>query len=225
MVGACYAGALTCFVVANKFTLAANAIFLQATAPIYVLLLAPRLLGEKNRSSDYALTAALALGMGLFFVGEETASATAPKPMLGNIIAIGAGAFVAFGLMGLRWLARAAAGGSEDLTGGAIVAANVIAALLCIPLAAPWSSIAWIDLASVGYLGAIQIGLGYFLLTRGVKGLPAVEVSLLLLLEPLLNTLLAWSVYGETPGPAALAGCAIIGSATFLRVAFAERDS
>ncbi len=56
LVGACYASTLVCFVVATKYTMAANAIFLQSTAPVYVLLLAPRLLNEPNRRSDYVVT-------------------------------------------------------------------------------------------------------------------------------------------------------------------------
>ncbi len=47
-----YAGTLSCFVYANKTTTAANAIFLQYTAPIYILILAPFILKEKFRVSD-----------------------------------------------------------------------------------------------------------------------------------------------------------------------------
>jgi drug/metabolite transporter (DMT)-like permease len=39
-----YAGTLTCFVYANKTTTAANAIFLQYTAPIYILAFEPLVL-------------------------------------------------------------------------------------------------------------------------------------------------------------------------------------
>lgn len=218
LVGACYAGTMICFVVANKFTLAANAIFLQSTAPIYVLLLAPRLLGERNSRSDYVLTATLALAMLLFFVGIEPASKTAPDPALGNLFAVAGGVFLAFGLLGLRLLGREAAAGGRDDSGGAILAANLLAAAICLPVALPMPSLEWIDVALVGYLGAIQIALGYVLVTRGVRGLPAVEVSLLLLLEPLLNTLWAWGIHGEQPGCWSLAGCALILAATLARV-------
>jgi len=65
---------------------------------------------------------------------------------------------------------------------------------------------------------AFQIGFAYWLLTRGIRGLPAVEVSLLLLAEPVLNTLWTWAVHGETPGNWSLAGCAVILAATCTRV-------
>src|SRR6266498_2779790 len=41
-----YAATVTFFAVANKLTTAANAIFIQSTAPLWVVLLSPRLLGE-----------------------------------------------------------------------------------------------------------------------------------------------------------------------------------
>jgi len=217
-VGVCYANTLVCFVVATKYTMAANAIFLQSTAPIYVLLLAPRLLGEPNRRSDYFITAALMLGMALFFVEVDAASATASDPAFGNTLAIASGVSMAFALMGLRWLARDAVPGGEDPSGAAALGGNVIAAAACLPFCLPLPALAPIDLAIVGYLGAFQIGFAYWLLTRGIRGLPAVEVSLLLLAEPVLNTLWTWAVHGETPGNWSLAGCAVILAATCTRV-------
>src|SRR5436190_1260690 len=70
-VGAAYATTLILFVRANKLTTAANTIFLQSTAPLYVLLLAPWLLRERPRRRDLAFMAAMAIGLTLFFVGEE----------------------------------------------------------------------------------------------------------------------------------------------------------
>ena len=64
-----YAGTLTCFVVATKWTTAANAIFLQSTAPLYVLCLAPWLLRERIRARDLVFMALLGLGLTLFFFG------------------------------------------------------------------------------------------------------------------------------------------------------------
>lgn len=217
-VGACYAATLVCFVVANKFTIAANAIFLQSTAPLYVLLLAPRLLGEPNRPSDTLVTGLLMLGMGMFFVGVDPAYDTAPDPSFGNGIAVVAGLSLAFALMGLRWLGREPGSPGEDPSGAAVLAGNVLAAALCLPFALPLPALQTSDVILVAYLGAIQIGLAYWLLTRGIRELPAVEVSLLLLAEPLLSTLWAWAVHGEAPGPWSLAGCAVILSATCVRV-------
>jgi drug/metabolite transporter (DMT)-like permease len=67
-VAAVYAATMVLFVVANKLTTAANTIFLQSTAPLYVLLAGPLLLGERVTRADLALMAAVAAGMALFFV-------------------------------------------------------------------------------------------------------------------------------------------------------------
>jgi DME family drug/metabolite transporter len=224
MVGACYASTLVCFVVATKYTMAANAIFLQSTAPIYVLLLAPRLLGEENRRSDYVVTLLLMLGLGLFFVGVDSATDTAPDPTFGNLVAIAAGLSLALGLIGLRRLAREGSVDGEDASGGAVLAGNVMAALVCLPFVFPLSPVQTSDVLLIGYLGAIQIGLGYWILTRGIRGVPAVEVSLLLLAEPVLNGVWAWLVLGEQPGSWSLMGCVVILFATCFRVAMQRRE-
>ena len=71
LVGVAYAATMILFVIANKLTTAANTIFLQGTAPLYLLLLGPWLLGERTRRSDLVFTALLLGGMVLFFVFEE----------------------------------------------------------------------------------------------------------------------------------------------------------
>ena len=224
-VGACYAATFICFVVATKYTMSANAIFLQSTAPIYVLLLAPRLLGEKNRRSDYGVTLILMLGLGLFFVDVDSATSTAPNPAFGNAMAIAAGLSLALGLMGLRWLGRDGPVDGEDLSGAAALAGNVLAAVVCLPFLFPVPDLDVRDLVLVAYLGVIQIGLGYWVLTRGLRSVPAVEVSLLLLAEPVLNAIWVWIVLGEIPGPWSMLGCVLILGATGLRVALQRKPS
>ena len=229
VVGAAYGATMVLFVVANKLTTAANAIFLQATAPLYLLVLGPWLLGERNRRSDVLLTGALAVGMGLFFVGREPPAETATDPALGNLVATAAGFAWAWTLVGLRWIGRRepddeALVGSSDLAGAAIVAGNVLAFLICLPLAFPLPAAAPTDLGLVAYLGVFQIGLAYVLMTRGIERVPALEAALLLLLEPVLSAGLAWSILGERPGTWALAGCLVILTATATRALTAPRD-
>jgi drug/metabolite transporter (DMT)-like permease len=224
-VGSCYAATFICFVVATKYTMSANAIFLQSTAPIYVLLLAPRLLGERNRRSDYVVTIFLMLGLGLFFVDIDSATSTAPNPVFGNAMAIAAGLSLALGLMGLRWLGRDGVVDGEDLSGAAALAGNVLAAVVCLPFLFPVPNLEVGDLLLISYLGAIQIGLGYWVLTRGLQSVPAVEVSLLLLAEPVLNAIWVWIVLGERPGPWSMLGCGLILGATGLRVALQSQSS
>ena len=68
-----------------------------------------------------------------------------------------------------------------------------------------------------------MVALAYVLLTAGLRGVPALEASLLLMIEPVLNPIWAWWLHGETPGRLALAGGAVILAATAVRVVTAAR--
>jgi drug/metabolite transporter (DMT)-like permease len=216
-VGVAYAATMILYVTANKLTTAANTIFLQSTAPIYLLLLGPLLLGERVRRSDLVLTAVMAAGMVMFFVGIDAPVTTAPQPLRGNVIAALSGISWALTILGLRWLGRDQGGREDDAAGGAVIAGNLIACLFCLPFALPATGAEMIDWTIIFYLGVFQIGLAYVCMTFAVRGLPALEASLLLLLEPVLNSIWAWLIHGERPGPCSLAGCAVILAATLLR--------
>jgi drug/metabolite transporter (DMT)-like permease len=207
LVGLAYASTMVLFVSANKLTTSANSIFLQDTAPLYLLLLGPLLLREPIRKSDLLLMAVLAAGLALFFVGEQSPLETAPDPFRGNVMAVVSGLTWAFTVAGLRWL--------EGKGGGmaAVVAGNAIAALGCLPMALPVVSSQPVDWAVVIYLGIFQIGLAYAMMTRAMRHTPALEASLLLLAEPALNPVWTWFVHGERPHTLAITGgCLIIGA-------------
>jgi len=208
-----YAATLTLFVLANKLTTSAATIFLQSTAPVYLLLLSPWLLREPIARRDLAFLGVLAAAMGMVFLGREAPSATAPDPALGNLLAAGSGFAWAFTVLGLRWLARGDEGGARTAAGAA-AAGNLLAFAVCLPFALPMEAPRMVDWALLAYLGAFQIGMAYVLLTGGMRWVPALEGSLLLLLEPALNPIWAWLVHGERPGPWVLAGGATILLAT-----------
>jgi drug/metabolite transporter (DMT)-like permease len=208
LVGMAYASTMVLYVSANKLTTAANTIFLQSTAPMYVLLLGPWLLRERVRRPDLLFTLSLVVGLGLFFVGFEPPQVTAPAPFEGNVLGAMAGLTWALTLVGLRGLGRRRGEGRP--AEAAVVAGNLIACVACLPLALPVAPGPSLDWALVGYLGVFQIGLAYLLLTRGVRHVPALETALLILLEPVLNSLWAWLVHSEQPGPWSLAGCGVI---------------
>ncbi len=214
-VGVAFGATLVLFVTANTLTTAANAIFLQYSAPLYVLLLGPWLLGEPSRRSDLALIALLAIGMLLFFIGQETPSATAPDPLRGNFFGVCAGVAWAFTLLGLRWLARRP--DAVGAGGPAIIAGNVLAFAVCLPWALPMPEATPTDWAVVFYLAAFQIGAAYLCLLRGIRELRALEISLLLAIEPVASGVWAWLVHGEIPGTMALIGCSLIFSSVLLQ--------
>ena len=204
LVGVGYAATLVLFALANKYTTSAHAIFLQSTAPLYLLVAGPLLLGEKVRRSDVLFMTALAAGLALFFGGTEAPRDTATDPELGNLLAAASGVTWALSVSGLRWLAR------DDEQGGAALSA----ALVCIPVAWPLETGTTTDWALLVFLGVCQIGLAYACLSAGVRRVPALEATLLLLLEPVLNPVWTWLVHGEAPGPLALAGAVVILAAT-----------
>ncbi len=212
-VGVAYAATLILFVLANKLTTSASTIYLQSTAPLYVLLLSPWLLKERIRGRDIAFMVALAAGLGLFFVGFDPVSATAPNPKLGNLLATASGLTWALTVMGLRALGK----GGESWGPAGAFWGNIFAALLCLPLALPLAGARPLDFALVGYLGVFQIGFAYLFLIRGLVRVRAFEASLLLLLEPVLNPIWTWLVHGERPGIWSIAGAAVILLATLLK--------
>ena len=214
-VGVGYAATMVLFVAANKLTTAANTIFLQATAPLYVLLLSPLLLRERIRARDVAFIGVVAVGMLLFFVERPPAAATAPDPRTGDLLAALSGVCWAFSIMGLRWMGSRPGGGNPLPT---IVMGNAIAFLACLPMALPARG-GPVDWAVIAYLGVFQIGVAYLLLGSGIRHVPALEASVLLLLEPALNPFWAWLVHGERPGFWSLLGGALILGATLVRTA------
>src|SRR3954466_1905010 len=133
LVGVAYAGCLVLFVLANRLTTAANTIFLQSTAPLYILLLAPWLLKEPIRRRDLGFMLAVGLGLLLFFVGTEQPGTSAPNPDRGNLLALASGFCWALAICGLRWL-TAAPGGSPA---AAVVLGNFTALLIALPFALP----------------------------------------------------------------------------------------
>lgn len=217
-----YALMLILFVSATKLTTAANAIFLQATAPLYLVFLGPLLLKEPTRRADWWTLLVLGAGMALFFLGEPRAQATAPQPMLGNLLAAASGLMWAFVLISLRAWGRRDPAGNQGMQ--VVVAGNLLVALLCLPLAWPLPALRLLDGALLTYLGLFQISLAYFVMTRGMRQVPALEASLILLLEPVLNPIWTWMVLGEQPGWLAIAGGALILGGTLVRFQLAGRQ-
>jgi DME family drug/metabolite transporter len=226
LVGASYAATLILFVQANKLTTSANTIFLQSTAPIYLLILGPLLLREPVRARDLVLLGVFAGGMALCFLGTAERFRTAPNPSLGNLLAAGSGLGWALTIAGLRWMARreGEVGGEEAGAALAATAAgNAIAVVACLPFALGGPAGTPADWGMLAVLGVFQIGLAYVFLTAGMRRVGALEGTLLLLLEPVLNPVWAWLVHGERPGPWSLVGAAAILTATVVYAATDRR--
>ncbi len=192
------------FVQATQLTSAANAILLQYTAPIWVALFSFWFLGERLRRSDYAAIATIFVGMALFF-----GDALTPAGMLGNILAVLAG--IALAWMTLFMRKQKDSSSLETLLLGNLLAAGVGLPFLFMAQVQP------LDWAIVGFLGVFQLGLPFLLYAVAIRSLTAIETILISCLEPILNPILVFVVIGETPGPMAMLGGAVVMGAVLAR--------
>lgn len=197
-----YATLLFLFVWATKHTTAANAIFLQYTAPIYILILAPFVIGEKFHWRDLVTVIFCLAGMSLFFVGDLTIG-----DYQGNIAALGSGIFLGLYIMLLRH--PKALGMSGTIT---VIYGNFLLALLTLPSGiAAIPTATFRDYAAVTFLGVLQIGVAYILFIKGVRGgTRPLDASIIGFIEPLLNPVWVFLFVGERPSNWAVLGGLII---------------
>ena len=199
---ALYAILIILFVMATKTTTAANAIFLQYTAPVYMLILEPLIYKEKFRSRDLITVLVCLGGMALFFVGQLR-----PQDVTGNILALASGFCFALYFLLLRH-PRA----REVNRASSVIYGNTLAVIMT----APWglavlTSLTTHDLIGVSYLGVIQLGISYMLFTSGMaRGVRSLDAGIVCYIEPVLNPVWVFLILGERPSAWALLGGAII---------------
>jgi drug/metabolite transporter (DMT)-like permease len=198
-----YAALLLLFVLSTKLTTAANAIFLQYTAPVYVLLLEPIFYKEKFRGRDFATVAACLVGMSLFFVGKLR-----PEDVSGNLLALGSGVcFALFFLLLRHSKARNVNRASSTIYG------NLIVVVICAPafFGAARRGISPADFGSMAYLGIVQIGFAYLLFTLAMaRGVRSLDAGIIGYVEPVLNPVWVFLFLGERPSGWAMVGGVII---------------
>jgi drug/metabolite transporter (DMT)-like permease len=225
--GCCYAVTLVGFVVANRLTTSANAIFLQYSAPVWAALFGWLICHERPRAKHWACLAAMLLGMACFF-GGSLAAAKGPAAFWGDALAVLTG--VAFGATSV-FMRKAKSGDAADC----LLLAHGLAALA----ASPWlflyppANLDAASLAAIGFLGLAQVGLASLLFAYGIKRLPAVEAVLICVLEPVLNPVWVLLFVGERPSASAFLGgaiivCAVVASQVQLPLrafAFARREN
>ena len=230
-----YATLLFLFVWATKHTTAANAIFLQYTAPVYILILSPFVIGEKFHLRDLVTVIFCIAGMSLFFVGDLTMG-----DYQGNIAALGSGIFLGLYIMLLK---HPKAVGSEETVSSdgtraslpasspdssardsrlktkdplnpviTVIYGNFLLALLTLPSGiAAFPTATLRDYAAVGFLGVFQIGIAYILFIKGVRGgTRPLDASIIGFIEPLLNPVWVFLFVGEQPQKWAILGGAVI---------------
>jgi drug/metabolite transporter (DMT)-like permease len=206
--GACYAGTMVLYIVANKMTTAANAILLQYTDPVYIILFGPLILGEKNSKSDYLTVACVVLGMILFF-----ADGLKGGHMTGNLLAALSGTTWGFCTIFMRKLRRR---GSQD----AFMLAHIMAFLTGLPFMVIYGLPSGTMMASsyigLALLGVFQIGVPSILYARGINNVRALSASFISMIEPLMNPVWVLVFMHEVPsvwtccGGTLILGCIIV---------------
>ncbi len=188
------------FVCANKFTTSANAIVLQNTSPVFIMLIGFFAFGRKITWPQVAVIACTVVGISLFFIDSLSTGG-----MLGNIMALIAG----FGFASFMILSKEV--GDSHKSNTAILLGQIITAVLCLPglffFPPVWSPQ---SAGAICLLGVLQLGLPYVLYAIAIRGCSALTCSLIGMAEPLFSPLWVFLAVGEAPGPLALLGGAIV---------------
>jgi drug/metabolite transporter (DMT)-like permease len=207
----CLASTFVLHVVAMTSTTIANALLLQSTSPIMVALLAWLVLRERVPLASWIALAGACAGM-VVVVGASLADGA----WIGNAAALAVAFASAINVIAIRGNTKV------DLRAGTVVAAAVSlvpALIFGAPLAAS------LDAAiALSILGIVQITLGLMFFYAALKRLPAVQVVLIAMIEPVLGAFWAWVAVGETPGPGTFLGGAILmASLAYNSIATARR--
>ncbi len=207
-----YSATVMTFVMATKWTTAANAIFLQFTAPVYVAVFGARFLGEKVSSADWARMAVAQGGILLFFL--DGLSWTGAR---GNAMGLVSGVCFAAMIVLLRKQKDANPVDS-------VLLGNMLTVMIAFPaMLGPLPSVK--SLLTLMFLGTVQLGLAYFLYARAIKHVPALTAILIGMIEPVLNPLWVLLVLREIPNWPALAGGSLVVGAALAQGLAAARGN
>lgn len=195
----CIMGTSSLYMVANKMTTAANAIVLQYTSPLFVIIMSLLILKVKPKAIDIAAVAAIMGGVSLFFIEH-----LGKGELLGNILSILSGVLFA----GVFFF--------NSLPGANPQEAAYLGCLLNIvwlPLSfsqSGFSDFNFSMLAVVLFAGIFQTGLAYMAFSKGIMTTPPVTASIACTIEPILNPVWVFLIMGERPGLLAVCGAAIV---------------
>lgn len=190
-------GTTTLYTVANKLTTAANAIVLQFTAPVFVILFMIFLFHVKPQKLDVLTCGVVLFGVLLFFIDGLRAG-----NMLGNLVAV---------LSGVCYAGVFLMNASEKADAlSSVFFGQLAAAVIFTPFCLGETDFSPAPMLALFALGALQVGLAYIFLSLGIRTTPPVTASLITGLEPVLNPVWVALFYGECISPTALAGAVIV---------------
>lgn len=202
--GLAYVGTVSFFVIATDLTSAANAIFLQYTAPFYVAVLSTWMLGERTRPRDWLCVVLAVVGVGML-CRDGLAANSLPG------IAAGLASGFSMALM-VIFLRREKDGSPVSV----LLLGNIATAVIGLPFGIG-------KMPAVGEwgvlitLGVLQLGVPYILYGLAIRHVTAVEGIFIPMLEPVLNPLWVFLFLREIPGPWSIAGAALVLGAMIAR--------
>lgn len=204
----------TCFVCANKLTTAANAIVLQFTSPVFIVVFTALIYRTRIRKADAAVVTLTLLGIALFFFDQLQ-----PGYIAGNFVAIAAGMFMAGMFMAVGELE------AEQRFSGILIG-QLLTFLIGLPFIIVTKPVfTTTAVLSILTLGIFQLGISYILYVKSTRYCPPLACCLLGALEPLLNPVWVLIFDGERPGVFALAGGIIVVVSITLWCIFGQKQA
>jgi drug/metabolite transporter (DMT)-like permease len=206
-----YAGTVVLFVIATKLTSAANAIFLQYTAPIYIAIIGPWVLHEKTKPLDWLLIFVALCGVALFFVDQLSF-----EGLSGVIAALASGMSFAWLTVFMRWH-------RNESPESILLLGNVLTLLFASPWMIPIGNLErngiWILL-----LGVLQLAIPYLLYSQAIKHIRALDAAIISIIEPILNPIWVILINGERASGWSVVGGTIVLTTSLLRSFLASRE-
>ena len=199
------------YVLSMRLTTAANAIFLEFTAPIYVVAFSYFLLNERINRFDIFAMVIIFLGMGLFFMDELSFYG-----FWGNILALLAGVCLALVTVLIRK--------EKESAFEIVFFGNALTTIICLPfIIQGFSSTTQVDWFIIFGLGIFQLGIPYLLYTTALKYVSALDAILVGMLEPVFNPIWVYIFVGEAMGEWAFIGAALVIIGTLGRVIIKQK--
>jgi drug/metabolite transporter (DMT)-like permease len=199
-----YSATVVLFVVATKLTTAANAIFLQYTAPIYVAMISPWFLGERTNWRDWMLVLLALSGVGLFFLDQLSL-----QGLSGVIAALGSG-------LGFAWLTVFMRRQREGSPEAVVLLGNALTFLIALPWMFPIPSIQQ-NGPRLLLLGIVQLTIPYLLYSLAIRHVRALDASIISIIEPILNPIWVMLATSEHPSFWSIVGGSIVLATSFAR--------
>ena len=193
----CMFGVTTLYAIANKMTSAGNAIVLQYTAPVWIIIFMYLFFGKKPGKAAVAAVVTVFFGILCFFL-ESISSGK----WLGDLLALLSGIFYA-GVFMLNSFEK-----GDSLS--SVFLGQLMTALLLAPSVRFETDFAAATLIAVFVLGSVQVGLAYIFFTTGIKYTDPVTASIIGAIEPILNPILVAIFYGEVLGTLSIIGAVIV---------------